>query len=85
MLKLTLELTIDLISACMAMDTADKSDIVEQGPRLKSEIKQKQRRISYHKKRKQDRRRPGRVQRLQKTITKSTAKIESLQVETAAL
>ena len=45
-----LKLTIDLISACMAMDTADKSDIVEQGPRLKSEIKQKQQRISYHKK-----------------------------------
>ena len=55
MLKLTLELTIDLIAACMTM-TADKSDIVEQGPRLKSEIKRKQQRIFYHKKRKQDQR-----------------------------
>ena len=85
MLKLTLELAIDVISACMTMDTANKSDIVEQGPRLKSEIKRKQRRISYHKERKQDQRRPGRVKRLQKTVTKSAAKIESLQVETATL
>ena len=67
------------------MDT-EKQGVVLQQPNSNNKLKRKDRRDCYQKIRKRKtRRRPGRVQRLKRTITTKESKIENLKVETVAL